>query len=189
MAELVQETVILEAVSQYGATGILTLDSATKTELIRAHFGRPAETILDLDFSRNGNARPNLGDGWSHAEERYTWGKDDNSIITFAAPSNLGPYLLRIRFGTFLTPMITGQLLDVYANEKFIGGFVADNLRPEFRELELQPDAFEGSKISTLRLHHPHAGRPCEHGGNAKDERRLAFAFYRLTIVRPLSEE
>jgi len=188
VAELVVETVRLNARNARGDTGPITLDGATQLELIRDHLGIPVEPIIDLDFTRDGNARPYLGAGWSGAENNFTWTEGDDSLVHFPTPRTAGPYLLRLRTAAFLSVMITAQKLDIYVNEELIAATMIDGQLAEFREFRFDGSLFGTEATTTLRLHHPFAGRPSEHHGTG-DARRLAFSFRRLSIVRPLNTE
>jgi hypothetical protein len=95
-AELVKEEVVLIAHDREGNRGQLRLDGAAQIELIRDNLGAPSVGVFDLDFSRDGNARPYLGGGWSGAESSFTWTENDDSFISFGTPAEPGTYALRM---------------------------------------------------------------------------------------------
>jgi hypothetical protein len=187
-AELVKEQVVLKAYDSNGNSGRLRLDGAAQLELLRDHLGVPSVTVLDLDFSAEGNARPYLGAGWSGSERDFTWTEDDDSFVTFDSPTEPGTYALRITAGTILhKPELTSQLLKIVINGEQVDQTFYNESFVQFRECRFDRAAFRGEGRVTLRLHHPDAVRPCDIGPS-RDSRRLAFNVKRLSIARLLPE-
>lgn len=185
--DLVREEVIIIARDSDGNSGRILLDGATQLELIREHLAEPAAVILDLDFSRGGNARPYLGDGWSGTEDNFTWTEDDDSFISFDAPNESGNYVLRMTTGSLIRkPHLPTQRLNLFINAMQIAYVVCDEAHAQFHEFRFTQDVFAGASRATLHLHHPDAVSPSDLG-ESQDKRRLAFNFKRLTIVRLLS--
>jgi hypothetical protein len=187
-ADLVTEDVTIIARDDRGNTGRMLLDGATQLELIREHLGVPCVTVLDLDFSSDGNARPYLGDGW-WAEEGSTWTTDDESLLSFDASAEPGIHALRLTAGAFIQkPELPRQTLKVFLNDTPIDDIVYTEPHAQFREIKFAAEALGAGPRATLRLHHPDAARPSEIKGSP-DIRRLAFNFKRVTIVRLLESE
>jgi hypothetical protein len=185
-ADLVTERVTIVARDSDGNNGRLKLDGAAQLELIRDHLGVPCVGILDLDFSRDGNARPYLGAGWSGAEENYTWTEGNDSFIGFDTPAEPGTYALRFTAAALVRKHEPWeQLLAVFLNDEEIGRRSETEGHARFQEFKFQHEAFGGTPRATLRLHHPGAVRPSDVDGT-RDTRRLAFAFKRLSVVRLL---
>lgn len=184
-SELAHETVTVTARSARGDTGTLKLDGITQLLLVRAYLGVPVEKILDLDFSSQGNAEPCLGRGWSGSEDRFTWTLDDDSFVHFLSPAGPGPFLLRLVFGACVLPMAPIQKLDIFLNEVLVAAMIINEEGEAFHELAVDAGLFAQAARSTLRLHHPYAARPSEHF-ESDDDRRLAFNFRALSLVRVL---
>lgn len=188
-AELVTEDVTVMAYDSRGATGRVLLDGAAQLELIRDHLGAPAVTVLDLDFSREGNAKPYLGAGWSGAERDFTWTADIDSFVNFDAPREPGQYALRLTAGTVIhRPEVPRQNLAIFLNETQIARFVYTEGHVQFQESKFDHHAFGTAPRATLRLHHPEAVRPSDLFGKP-DQRRLAFNCKRLSIARLLADD
>jgi hypothetical protein len=185
-AELVREEVAIIARDSDGNSGRVLLDGATQLELIREHLGAPAIVILDLDFSRGGNAKPYLGAGWSGVETDFTWTENDDSFISFDTPAEPGAYVLRMTAGSLIRESrLPTQKLVVFINATQVAHIDSDESHARFHECKFPHEAFASASRTTLRLHHPDAVRPSDLGDSA-DSRRLAFYFKRLTLVRLL---
>ena len=184
VSDLIRESVHLVARNARGDTGNIGLNGATQLELIRDYMGLPVEKVIDLHFTHGGNARPHLGTGWSGPEAEFTWTLDNDSLIHFPSPKPDGAYFLRLRARAFITNLVAMQKLDVFVNDELIANLVADTAEMEFNEFRFPGNVFT-KKQATVRLHHPYAGRPSEHLGTG-DDRRLAFAVRRISVVRML---
>jgi len=184
--EVARDAVAINCVNSRGDAGLLTLDGNTRLQLIRQYMGVPVEPVLDLDFSRSGNARPYLERGWSASEPAYTWTIDEESTIRFKSPSPPGPFLLRMTYSSFITEFVPLQPLDCYINEHMIASFTEDNRKVTFREFRVNAGIFQGVEESVIRLAHPFAAAPNKFA-NVKDNRRLAFCFQTLSILRVLN--
>jgi hypothetical protein len=182
--EVVCDTITIVANTARGDTGTITMDAANRFDFIRDFFGEPAETELDLNFTRGGNAGPYLGIGWYGASDSFTCTVDYDSLIHFVMPSKPGKYLLRMRYSSYIfSEHRPNQTLGIYFNETQIGEIISQETDSVFRELEIVSAPELLGLAVTLRLHHPDAERPCDHGDSA-DTRRLSFAFRHITIVR-----
>jgi hypothetical protein len=189
-AELVREAVFIRARDSKGNSGQILLDGASQIELARETLGVPSVVVFDLDFGREGNARPYLGAGWSGAEPDDTWTVNDDSFVSFDTPTEPGTYVLRITAGALIRkPEVSGQDLDVFIDATQVAHIIQSEGFAQFNECKFDHEAFAGGPRTTLRLHHPDAVRPFDLGVNT-DTRRLAFCFKRLALVRlvPASE-
>jgi acetyltransferase-like isoleucine patch superfamily enzyme len=143
----------------------------------------PEVVILNLDFSRGGNARPYLGAGWSDAETDFTWTENDDSYISFDTPREPGTYVMRITAsGIINKPDLPTRQLTVFINTMQVAHIVCDVADQQFNEFKFTHEAFGAAPHTTLRLHHPDAVRPSDLGPSA-DTRRLAFSLKHLTLV------
>ena len=186
-AELARGTVTIAARNRRGDTGVLTLQGSTMLALVRDQFGAPSETILDLDFSDAGNARPFLGAGWWRADKDYTWAMDDERVVTFPAPEAPGDYLLRVTCAPFILATVTVQPLDIKLDGELVGSLQETEQAMQFYEFRMNGSDFTARPMSTLQFVHVNAERPSDHVGSA-DTRRLAFRFRRVSLVRLLQE-
>ncbi len=183
--ELLNDTIRVVAANAEGETGLIRLDGGSALELIHDHLGLPADPIVDLSFARGGNARNFLGEGWSAAEDEFTWTEGDDSYISIDRPEVEGPLAVRVSTGAFIHhPTVTSQILEVSISGAFL-------FRTEFTfahacffetafETSILPDANE----LLIRLHHPDACRPSDVFAKSRDQRRLAFSFRRFALVR-----
>ena len=184
LKDLAREAITLTGRNRRGDTGTLTLNGTTHMALIR--MGAPAEAIFDIDFRRGGDTGGFLGNGWAAPEHGVTWTLGDNSVIRFPRPivADNGPrgYLLRLRFNPYVTPEVPTQQLGIYLNNELVADVNVRGDSSEFYECRLDADllARGDAKKCKLRLYHPnaHAATP--------DGPRIAFAFRRATLARPL---
>jgi len=184
--EILYETVTLIARTDRGDTGVIKMEGAARFELTRMVLGGKVETLFDLDFTRQGNACPNLGKGWSVSEPDFTCTLDDNSFIHFQSPAAFGTYMLRMRFSPFIWKTLPIQTLDAYVNETQVDEYSTSAEGIVFHQGSFDGAVFHATAKSTIRLHHPNAGRFSEHYETA-DSRRMAFAFRRISLVRVVS--
>lgn len=182
--ELALDRVAVVARDSDNNRGTLRFDGAAQIEFLRDLNTTPANTILDLDFSHDGNARPYLGEGWYGVEADFTWTADDESFVAFDAPSEPGTYALRLTAGAIICePAHPQQTLGIFIDENYITEFLYKYRHVQFVECRFPHDVFSSSSRATLRLHHPNAVRPSDIE-NSPDCRRLAFNVKRLSIVR-----
>ena len=187
--ELATESVIVVARDSSDNRCILRLDGAAQLELVRDYLGVPADVILDLDFSHDGNARPYLGAGWVGVGTDFTWTENDDSFIHFDAPVEPGTYALRFTAGAFICkPELPRQVLEVFVDAWQIASLIYREGHPQFQECRFSHEAFASSSRAALRFRHPNAARPSE-VYDGKDGRRLAFNFKRLTLARLLAPD
>lgn len=184
LRDLGREAVTLTARNRRGDTGTLTLNGTTQMALIR--MGAPAEVIFDIDLRRGGDTGGFLGNGWAAPERNVTWTLGDNSVIRFPRPAvtDAAPrgYLLRLRFNPYVTREVPEQRLEIYLNNELVADLTVRGDSSEFYECRLDAAIFAGgdAKKCKLRLHHPNAQAATPDGP------RIAFAFRRATLSRPL---
>lgn len=182
--DLVHERVKLKARNFRGDACELKLDGATQLELIRDHLGVPADTVVDIDFTRGGNAEPYLGKGWSGPGIFERWTVDDDSWLSFDTPVPAGEYRLRLTMSPYLrAPEIDRQNMRVFVNDALLETLMLVSPGMQFNEFKLASEVLQRSPVTRLWFHHPGAVRPSDFEGTT-DRRRLAFAFKRLWLVR-----
>jgi len=187
--ELVLETVKVIALDSSGNRGVVRLDGATQLELIRDHLGVPVDVVLDLEFGTTGNAGPHLGAGWSTPEPNARWTENDDSFISLDTPAEPGTYALRFTATPLLRePDLRLQPLVVFVNDWQVANIAYVLAHAQFQECRFPHEAFGAAPRATLRFHHPGAVRIADLIGN-QDQRRLAFSFKRMTVVRLLQPD
>jgi hypothetical protein len=186
--EIAREIVAITARTGLGHTGTLKMDGASQLALVRAYFGRPVETVFDLGFGLAGNARSYLGKGWCNAEEHTTWAEGFDSFIHFESPTKAGHYLLRLRFGAFITPNLPRQVLDIYLNEEQVAHLTTDQRVQQFEEIRIESESFGPASKSEFRLHYPNAVDPSLHI-DCKRRSPMSFWFRSVIFVRVLDQD
>jgi hypothetical protein len=187
--ELISEAVVIIARNDRGDTGTLRLDGTTQLGLIRASFAEKSEAVLDLDFTLGGNATSCCRSGWSNAERDFTWSEGHDSIILFNTPHKAGTYALRTTAGAFIHGATApAQVMQIFINDTELQTIQFTERRMQFHETKFAGALFTTKPQTELRFHYPYPIRPSELLGNNSDQRRLAFCFKRLTVVRILPE-
>ena len=182
--ELALDHVAVVARDSDGNRGILRLDGAAQIEFLRELHTTPADIVLDLDFSHDGNARPYLLEGWYGAEADFTWTANDESFVAFDAPSKPGTYALRLTAGANIhESILPEQKLGIFVNQNQIAEWLYKYRHVQFNECRFSYDVFTSSGRAMLQFYHPNAARPSDIG-DSPDGRRLAFNVKRLTIAR-----
>jgi hypothetical protein len=153
------------------------------------HGGKPPAIVAaamptgrtDIVFGRDGNAAGCLGDGWSGAESGYTWSIDDSSVLIIASPGRAESYCLEMEVVPYVAaPAVSAQTMDVLVNGQLIqsyGELPRGQVRCAVPGRLLQ----ENGPVEIV-LHHPAAISPRNAAGE-NDDRRLAVAFYRLSLI------
>ena len=141
----------------------------------------PPVRRTDIVFGRDGNARALTGAGWSAPEDGFTWSVDDRSILTVAKPGEADAYRLEMELVPFVSPpAVTAQTLDVTVNGALIQRF--DPLPRGQVACSVPARLLDGHDTVEIILDHPCAASPSEVAGQ-NDSRRLAVAFYRLSLI------
>jgi hypothetical protein len=135
----------------------------------------------ELTFGREGNAGPCLGAGWSGPEAGFTWAVGERSVLTVDVPGEAAEYWLEMEVRPYIAPpLLPRQRLDVIVEGNWINSFFPLTLG----ELGcvVPGHLVGGRKVAEIVVGHPHAASPALIAGE-RDDRRLAAAFFRLTLV------
>jgi hypothetical protein len=136
---------------------------------------------VDTVFGRQGNAAACVGPGWSGPEDGYTWSIDDRSVLSIAAPGKAGGYRLEMEVVPFIAPpALTAQTMAVTVNGELVHTF--DPLPRGKIECAIPGHLLDGSETIEIVLDHPAAVSPRVAAGQ-NDDRRLAVAFYRVSLI------
>jgi hypothetical protein len=179
--EILGEKIGVFAVDRRAARSKLTIDGAVQLGYIRQTFN-PSETELDVDFSRGGNSKEYLLEGWSGQESEHIWteGKESTIAITFAMPGQR--YQVALLGWPFVVPdKLPCQALTISLSDTVIGTFFLGP-RQHLIECDIPPNLTKAG-CGTLRLGFPDAARPCDLVGGG-ETRMLALACKRLKLLR-----
>jgi hypothetical protein len=131
-------------------------------------------------FGTLGNVVSGLGSGWS-IESEFAWTIGRDSTLTLALPGDDRSYTLRFDLHPAVFPgTLESQVLTVSIGDTAIATFELSGRREIM--VPLPPDATLGRPEIELRLHHPLAARPCDHGPS-EDQRPLGFCFHTGTLA------
>ena len=135
---------------------------------------------MDIVFGKAGNASGYTGYGWSAPEDGFTWAVGDRSLLTFAHPRSADRFRLELDVVPFvMPPALSAQTLGVLVNGEVVHVF--DPLPRGKVDCTVSGRPFEGRDTVEIVLDHPNAATPREVAGE-DDDRRLAIAFYRLSL-------
>jgi hypothetical protein len=135
----------------------------------------------DILFGTHGNAAALTGDGWSGAEDGFTWAIDDRSVLTVSTPGAADRYWLEMDVVPFVAaPLVTAQKLEVTVNGELIHTF--DPLPRGKAGCEVPNRLIHDRDTIEILLAHPGAVTPRAVAGE-DDDRRLAVAFYSLSLI------
>jgi hypothetical protein len=142
----------------------------------------PAEPgRVDAVFGAGGNAAGLIGFGWSAPEDGFTWSIDDRSQILLDPPPEASDYWLEMDLSPFVAPpALPRQSLRIIVNGSAVHQIEA--VQRGTTGCVVPGILIRGRKKIDIVLEHPHAARPCDVAGE-KDDRRLAVAFRRLSLV------
>ncbi len=134
-----------------------------------------------MTFGSGGNAGPLTGEGWSAAEAGFTWTIGERSVLTMAVPGEASGYWLEMQVKPYLVPpVLPRQRLDVVIGGTLVHSFQAvPNGDVGFA---VPGRLLAGRKTVEVVLEHPDAASPMQIERH-HDGRRLAVAFYRMTLV------
>jgi hypothetical protein len=184
--DLICEDLVVYVWDGEGCSGRIRLDGTAQLDLVRQHLSGPMSIVLDLNFSKDGNARPFLGKGWSNAEARGSWALGDDSFIYFDRPDRSGTYKLRLVAHPFvLNRVATRQRLDLFVNETLVNRCVVSGEATMGYDCEFSGEVFSHGPRATIRLYHPDAVRISDIAGRP-DKRRLALYVNRLSLVNSI---
>ena len=141
----------------------------------------PPPRRTDVLFGRDGNATALTGDGWSGLENGFTWAIDDRSLLTIDNPGPAARYWLEMDVVPFVSaPLVMAQTLDVAVNGQRVHTF--DPLPRGKAGCEIPARLLDGHETIEIELAHPAAASPRTAAGE-DDDRRLAVAFYSLSLI------
>ena len=102
--DILKERLEVFAVDRLGGRSRLRMEGAMQLGYIREVFGAPSALELSIDFSRKGNGRDYVRDGWYGPEEEHTWTRGTYSTIElpFRVPGS--KYELEILAWPFVVP-------------------------------------------------------------------------------------
>lgn len=157
---------------------------AIARQSVNGRLVRPSGTTVactNLIFGRDGNAGPCLGTGWSAPEAGFTWAIDERSSLTIDVPAEADVYWLEMQIRPFLAPpSLPRQRLDIIVSGTLVHSFTD---LPRGETGCSIPGALVAGRASVeIILEHPDAASPMLIAGQ-RDERRLAAAFFRLSLV------
>lgn len=135
---------------------------------------------MNLVFGVSGNAAAHTGPGWSAPEDGFTWAIDDSSVLTLPSLIEAESFLLEMEVVPFVVP----EALPAQALTIEIAGqqaHVFDPLPRGTATCVLPGRLFRGNAPIELVLRHPRAASPSA-VANQDDRRRLAVAFYKLSL-------
>ncbi len=136
---------------------------------------------IDIVFGQDGNALACLGPGWSGSEDGFTWSIDNRSVLTIARPAAAESYRLEMQVVPFVAPpVLLAQTLGVTMNGELVHMF--DPLPRGMVGCTVPGRVLNGRDMIEIVLDHPAATSPRTAAGQ-NDDRRLAAAFYRLSLM------
>jgi hypothetical protein len=136
---------------------------------------------VDTVFGKEGNATACLGSGWSGPEDGFTWSIDDRSVLTIGTPGAADSYRLEMDVVPFVSPpALSAQTLGVTINGALVHTF--DPLPRGEVGCTIPGHLLQDRDTVEIVLDHPGAISPRAAAGQ-NDDRRLAVAFYRLSLI------
>jgi hypothetical protein len=142
----------------------------------------PAANRIDVVFGRDGNAGNHAGFGWSAPEDGFMWSVDDRSQLLIDAPPAASDYWLEMDVVPFVAPPAAPHQTLVVT----INGTQVHRFNPLDRGIvgcTVPGHLIRGQPKVDMLLEHPHAASPSQVSGE-QDDRRLAIAFRRLSLIR-----
>jgi hypothetical protein len=136
---------------------------------------------FDLHFGIDGNASSMLGQGWSAAEDGFTWSIDGHSTVTIPHFGDADYFVLDMD----VIPYMAGEALPVQILRVEINGQEAHSFNPLARgrvACVVDGGIIRGRDSIEVRLVHPNAASPLAISGQ-DDARNLAVAFHRLSLI------
>jgi hypothetical protein len=141
----------------------------------------PPPRRVDTKFGKEGNATACLGSGWSGPEDGFTWSIDDQSVLTVDTPGPAQSYRLEMDVVPFVAPpALTAQTLGVTINGALVHTF--DPLPRGEVGCTIPGHLLQDRDTVEIVMHHPAAISPRAAAGQ-DDDRRLAVAFYRVSLI------
>ena len=136
---------------------------------------------VDIQFGAEGNAENGSGFGWSKPENGFTWAIEDRSLLLIDAPPEASDYWLEMDVIPYVAePSVPTQTLTVSVNGTEVHRF--DPVTRGMVGCSVPGGLVTGRDKVEILMTHPDAASPCDVAGE-QDERRLAIAFRRLSLV------
>ncbi len=138
---------------------------------------------VQLNFSRNGDAKPYLKSGWSLPEGQHTWSIGPESTLVVPSPGFRNRATLSVTGWPHLQPgWLTRQRILITVNGAELGRLVM--LRRSTLTGIIPRQALLGQDTLTITLRHPDAASPTDFPSPTEqfDTRILGVAYHRLTI-------
>jgi hypothetical protein len=135
----------------------------------------------DIGFGVAGNAAGCTGDGWSAPEDGFTWSIEDRSLLTIDSPGSANDFWLEMDVVPFVAPpSVVAQSLSIAVNGERVHGF--DQLERGRVGCTVPARLLHGRNSVEIVFEHPKAASPRAVAGQS-DDRRLAVAFYSLSLI------
>ena len=152
---------------------------STETNFAPAPLAPPGR--VDTIFGVEGNARGCTGFGWSAPEDGFIWSIEDRSQILLDCPADASDYWLEMDVIPYTAPpSVPHQTLTVTINGQDVHRF--EPLQRGVIGCNVPGRLIRGRSKVDIVLEHPHAASPRAVAGE-KDDRRLAIAFRRLSLI------
>lgn len=136
---------------------------------------------VDAVFGVGGNADRSAGFGWSKPEDGFTWSIEDRSLLLLDVPPDASDYWLEMDVIPYTAPpAVPHQTLAVTVNGTEIHRF--EPLTRGMVGCSVPGALIRGRTKIDILLEHPLAASPSAVAGE-RDDRRLAIAFRRLSLV------
>jgi hypothetical protein len=180
--DVLRDRIRVFALDRHGTRSTLQMSGVVQLEYLRAAGSTSNMPELTIDFSRGGNSRNYVREGWSDAEPALTWaiGTESTIAVTFDKPG--ARYSLEMLLQAFTVPnKIPSQTLAISISDMLIGKFFPIG-RYQLLECGVPPEVTQ-SGAAIIRFHHPDAVRPVDFGIGA-EARMLAIAFRQIRLKR-----
>jgi hypothetical protein len=157
---------------------LLLLRTAHAVHVARLHARHtPHERArIDVVFGLTGLNIGEVGDGWSGPEDGFRWAIDDRSIMTIPGLNNADSYVLEMDVHPcIMPPEVPTQSLTIW-----VGGEIICTTSVAYRQkirCAVPGRLVNGQAMIELAFDHPDAIAP------QTDDRRLALAFYNLSLL------
>lgn len=138
-----------------------------------------------LNFTRDGDARPYLRQGWAGPETRHTWTLGDSSRIVLQLPDAQVIRQSRLRLKFEAQPLIVPGRLSSQSLVIRINGHEVHNACHQgdvVIDVPIPPEALTDEPLLTIDLLHPDARRPAEVIEGSRDQKLLSFAVRSLAV-------
>jgi hypothetical protein len=169
--------VIVYAVSNSGRR--LELAEIESPEIPRYQWGEV------LKFGSNGNVGPSKAEGWSAAEENFTWTNESRATIVLSVSPPQKPIRLRVFASAYVKPdLLKKQRVSVLVNRQPAVDWVFENRDFGVWEATIPQNFFNDQKRTVVTFELPDSIAPSTIG-DGEDRRQLGLA----VVWLQLSEE